>query len=150
MFGIQPPWPLSGQSHSSAGCVPNVKLFLEPQLSCSRCTRVACRGLAGVYAMPLPGMRCIACVRQLLLISAAATVFTCGAAACCVAPASGGSCSSLNPAPPPLRTTPACSRRCKELIAAAFDRSVDGGRGSPLLNSRLHDFGFRRGPRPLI
>jgi hypothetical protein len=38
-----------------------------------------------------------------------------------------------------------CSRRCKELIAAAFDRSVDGGRASPLLNSRLHDFGFRCG-----
>ncbi|PSC68478.1 nicotinate phosphoribosyltransferase [Micractinium conductrix] len=35
------------------------------------------------------------------------------------------------------------SRRCKEMIAAAFDRSVEGGRASPLLNSRLHDFGMR-------
>ena len=29
------------------------------------------------------------------------------------------------------------------MIAAAFDRSVEGGRASPLLNSRLHDFGMR-------
>ena len=40
-------------------------------------------------------------------------------------------------------TVATLSRRCKELIAAAFDESVDGGRASPLLNSRLHDFGFR-------
>ncbi|KAL4447532.1 hypothetical protein ABPG75_004751 [Micractinium tetrahymenae] len=40
-------------------------------------------------------------------------------------------------------TVATLSRRCKELIAAAFDRSVDGGRTNPLLNSRLHDFGFR-------
>eukprot|EP00887_Chlorella_sp_A99_P003184 scaffold9.g3184.t1 len=35
------------------------------------------------------------------------------------------------------------SRRCKTLIAAAFEASVDGGAASPLLASRLHDFGFR-------
>lgn len=35
------------------------------------------------------------------------------------------------------------SRRCKDVIAAAFDASVEGGAGNPLLNSRLHDFGFR-------
>lgn len=29
------------------------------------------------------------------------------------------------------------------MIEAAFERSVDGGRDSPLLGSRLHDFGFR-------
>ncbi|KAI3429358.1 hypothetical protein D9Q98_005453 [Chlorella vulgaris] len=40
-------------------------------------------------------------------------------------------------------TVATLSRRCKELIAAAFDQSVDSGRASPLLNSRLHDFGFR-------
>ncbi|GAB4816246.1 hypothetical protein N2152v2_003292 [Parachlorella kessleri] len=40
-------------------------------------------------------------------------------------------------------TVATLSRRCKDDLAAAFDRSVDGGRGSPLLNSRLHDFGFR-------
>lgn len=40
-------------------------------------------------------------------------------------------------------TVATLSRRCKELIAAAFDESVEGGRANPLLNSRLHDFGFR-------
>lgn len=40
-------------------------------------------------------------------------------------------------------TVATLSRRCKDNIAAAFERSVDGGAASPLLNSRLHDFGFR-------
>ncbi|KAI7836200.1 hypothetical protein COHA_009926 [Chlorella ohadii] len=40
-------------------------------------------------------------------------------------------------------TVATLSRRCKDLIAAAFERSVDGGASSPLLDSRLHDFGFR-------
>ncbi|EFN59608.1 hypothetical protein CHLNCDRAFT_133026 [Chlorella variabilis] len=40
-------------------------------------------------------------------------------------------------------TVATLSRRCKDLIAAAFEQSVDAGRSSPLLNSRLHDFGFR-------
>lgn len=40
-------------------------------------------------------------------------------------------------------TVATLSRRCKDLIAAAFERSVDGGAASPLLDSRLHDFGFR-------
>ena len=35
------------------------------------------------------------------------------------------------------------STRAKDVIEAAFERSVDGGRDSPLLGSRLHDFGFR-------
>lgn len=35
------------------------------------------------------------------------------------------------------------SRRCKDSIAAAFEASVDAGAASPLLSSRLHDFGFR-------
>ena len=35
------------------------------------------------------------------------------------------------------------SRRAKAIIADAFDISVDEGRANPLLNSRLHDFGFR-------
>jgi nicotinic acid phosphoribosyltransferase len=35
------------------------------------------------------------------------------------------------------------SRRCKDAIAGAFEASVDGGAASPLLASRLHDFGFR-------
>lgn len=35
------------------------------------------------------------------------------------------------------------SRRCRDRIEEAFDKSVEGGRDSPLLGSRLHDFGFR-------
>ena len=35
------------------------------------------------------------------------------------------------------------SRRARDVIEAAFERSVDAGRDSPLLGSRLHDFGFR-------
>eukprot|EP01097_Dermamoeba_algensis_P010534 TRINITY_DN7848_c0_g1_i1.p1 TRINITY_DN7848_c0_g1~~TRINITY_DN7848_c0_g1_i1.p1 ORF type:complete len:466 (-),score=114.93 TRINITY_DN7848_c0_g1_i1:249-1646(-) len=40
-------------------------------------------------------------------------------------------------------TVATLSRRSKEVIAKAFDKSVDEGRKSPWLNSRLHDFGFR-------
>lgn len=40
-------------------------------------------------------------------------------------------------------TVATLSRRVKELVACAFDQSVEGGRSHPLLNSRLHDFGFR-------
>jgi nicotinic acid phosphoribosyltransferase len=40
-------------------------------------------------------------------------------------------------------TVATLSRRTKDIIAAAFDASVEGGRDSPLLPSRLHDFGFR-------
>ena len=50
---------------------------------------------------------------------------------------------TLHPILPPVLLL--CSRRCKDLIAAAFERSVDGGAASPLLDSRLHDFGFRWG-----
>jgi nicotinamide phosphoribosyltransferase len=40
-------------------------------------------------------------------------------------------------------TVATLSRRCRDVIAAAFDQSVDSGRASPVLGSRLHDFGFR-------
>jgi nicotinic acid phosphoribosyltransferase len=40
-------------------------------------------------------------------------------------------------------TVATLSKRAKDIIANAFDRSVDEGRESPLLLSRLHDFGFR-------
>lgn len=35
------------------------------------------------------------------------------------------------------------SRRSKDIIEAAFERSSDAGTASPLMGSRLHDFGFR-------
>ena len=35
------------------------------------------------------------------------------------------------------------SRRARDAVEDAFEASVDGGRRSPLLASRLHDFGFR-------
>lgn len=35
------------------------------------------------------------------------------------------------------------SRRAKDVIEAAFQKSVDGGHDNPLIGSRLHDFGFR-------
>ena len=35
------------------------------------------------------------------------------------------------------------SKRAKDIISDAFELSVDGGKESPLLGSRLHDFGFR-------
>ena len=31
----------------------------------------------------------------------------------------------------------------QDIIEVAFEKSVDGGRASPMLGSRLHDFGFR-------
>ena len=40
-------------------------------------------------------------------------------------------------------TVATLSRRARDVIASAFEESVDGGAGSPLLGSRLHDFGFR-------
>jgi len=40
-------------------------------------------------------------------------------------------------------TVATLSRRIKTVLAEAFDVSVDQGRKSPLLHSRLHDFGFR-------
>lgn len=40
-------------------------------------------------------------------------------------------------------TVATLSRRAKDIIADGFDASVDSGRSSPLLASRLHDFGFR-------
>ena len=35
------------------------------------------------------------------------------------------------------------SRRSRDIIEAGFERSVEGGAASPLLGSRLHDFGCR-------
>ena len=40
-------------------------------------------------------------------------------------------------------TVATLSKRAKDIIARAFDESVDDGRESVLLQSRLHDFGFR-------
>ncbi|KAK9864686.1 hypothetical protein WJX84_000447 [Apatococcus fuscideae] len=40
-------------------------------------------------------------------------------------------------------TVATLSRRCRDLIEEAFEKTVDLGRESPLLGSRLHDFGFR-------
>ena len=40
-------------------------------------------------------------------------------------------------------TVATLSRRAKDVIAEAFEKSVQGGKNSPLLMSRLHDFGFR-------
>lgn len=40
-------------------------------------------------------------------------------------------------------TVATLSRRGRDIIEAAFDRSVDAGAASLLLPSRLHDFGFR-------
>eukprot|EP00854_Cymbomonas_tetramitiformis_P005473 gene5473-6634_t len=40
-------------------------------------------------------------------------------------------------------TVATLSRRCKDIIEEAFEKTVDGGKLSPLLGSRLHDFGFR-------
>lgn len=40
-------------------------------------------------------------------------------------------------------TVATLSRRARDVIEAAFERSVDAGAASPLLLSRLHDFGFR-------
>ncbi|CAL8467658.1 g7196 [Coccomyxa elongata] len=40
-------------------------------------------------------------------------------------------------------TVATLSRRARDVLEAAFEQSVDGGAASPLLPSRLHDFGFR-------
>jgi nicotinamide phosphoribosyltransferase len=40
-------------------------------------------------------------------------------------------------------TVATSSRRARDIIEAAFETSVEGGRSNPLLRSRLHDFGFR-------
>lgn len=40
-------------------------------------------------------------------------------------------------------TVATLSRRARDVIEEAFETSVDGGRESPLLSSRLHDFGMR-------
>lgn len=40
-------------------------------------------------------------------------------------------------------TVATASRRARDVIEAAFETSVEGGRQSPLVLSRLHDFGFR-------
>jgi hypothetical protein len=40
-------------------------------------------------------------------------------------------------------TVATLSRRARDIIAAAFEASADGGATNPLLPSRLHDFGFR-------
>ena len=40
-------------------------------------------------------------------------------------------------------TVATLSRRAKDIIADAFDKSVEQGRENALLGSRLHDFGFR-------
>jgi nicotinamide phosphoribosyltransferase len=40
-------------------------------------------------------------------------------------------------------TVATSSRRARDIIEAAFETSVEGGSSSPLLRSRLHDFGFR-------
>lgn len=35
------------------------------------------------------------------------------------------------------------SRRARDVVEASFARTSDGGVGSPLVQSKLHDFGFR-------
>ena len=40
-------------------------------------------------------------------------------------------------------TVATLSRRARDRIEAAFEQSVDEGRNSPFVGSRLHDFGFR-------
>ena len=40
-------------------------------------------------------------------------------------------------------TVATLSRRARDVLEAAFEQSVEGGAASPLLPSRLHDFGFR-------
>jgi nicotinamide phosphoribosyltransferase len=40
-------------------------------------------------------------------------------------------------------TVATLSRRARDVIEAAFEQSAEGGASSPLLQSRLHDFGFR-------
>ena len=40
-------------------------------------------------------------------------------------------------------TVATLSRRARDAVEDAFEKSVDGGKESPLLGSKLHDFGFR-------
>ena len=40
-------------------------------------------------------------------------------------------------------TVATLSRRTRDVIEAAFEKSVEAGRSSLLIGSRLHDFGFR-------
>ena len=40
-------------------------------------------------------------------------------------------------------TVATLSRRARDVIEAAFEESAEAGAASPLLPSRLHDFGFR-------
>lgn len=40
-------------------------------------------------------------------------------------------------------TVATLSRRTKDIIEAAFEKSCDAGKASPLVPSRLHDFGMR-------
>ena len=40
-------------------------------------------------------------------------------------------------------TVATLSRRARDVLEEAFETSADGGRASPLLTSRLHDFGMR-------
>lgn len=40
-------------------------------------------------------------------------------------------------------TVATLSRRARDRIEAAFERSVEGGSSNPLVGTRLHDFGFR-------
>jgi hypothetical protein len=42
-----------------------------------------------------------------------------------------------------MRGAVSAPRASQDIIEDAFELSVDGGRDSPLLGSRLHDFGFR-------
>ncbi len=40
-------------------------------------------------------------------------------------------------------TVATLSRRARDILEEGFEESVEGGAASPLLPSRLHDFGFR-------
>ena len=40
-------------------------------------------------------------------------------------------------------TVATLSRRARDVIEEAFEKSADGGRDHPLVGSRLHDFGMR-------
>lgn len=40
-------------------------------------------------------------------------------------------------------TVATLSRRARDVIETAFERSADGGRDNALVSSRLHDFGMR-------
>lgn len=40
-------------------------------------------------------------------------------------------------------TVATLSRRSRDVVEASFERTSDGGRGSPLVQSKLQDFGFR-------